>query len=64
MKTILYEFYDTNLKRIVNIRICGWCTYCKDHIEENDALVIKKGNKYHLDCYKQMRTCGLNDFYR
>ena len=33
-----------------------FCFYCKDRIEKDKAYVIKNGQCYHLDCWKQMNT--------
>ena len=34
-----------------------WCSYCKEKIKNNEAHTVgQNGDKYHIECYKQMTT--------
>ncbi len=32
--------------------IIGWCRYCHNEINEDEAFITVNGDKYHVDCYE------------
>ena len=38
-----------------NKQINGFCNYCKDEIHLNEPHVVENNDKYHVECYRQMK---------
>jgi len=51
-----FEVYDAENDRVIQLKVKHWCLYCKDAIMEGEKYKSRKGNKYHLDCWKEMHT--------
>ena len=40
-----------------------FCSYCKGSIEKNETYIVKNGELYHLDCWKQINTYSPDDYF-
>ena len=38
-----------------------YCSYCHGSIEQEETYVVTNGDKYHIDCWKQIHTPFLED---